>query len=68
MTRFARDHQITQIVIGSIQSTRWHIADGGPILRRVINEAGAAGIDVHIIAHRELPPDAALDSTAAKEC
>jgi two-component system, OmpR family, sensor histidine kinase KdpD len=63
---FAREHQITQIVIGSIQS-RWHIADGGPILRRVIHEAGAAGIDVHIIAHRELPPDAALDSTAAKE-
>lgn len=64
---FAREHQITQIVIGSIQSTRRHIADGGPILRRVIHEAGAAGIDVHIIAHRELPPDVAPESSAAKE-
>jgi two-component system, OmpR family, sensor histidine kinase KdpD len=64
---FAREHQITQIVIGSIQSTWWHIADGGPILRRVIHEAGASGIDVHIIAHRELPPDVPPDSSAAKE-
>jgi two-component system sensor histidine kinase KdpD len=64
---FAREHQITQIVIGSIQSTWWHIADGGPILRRVIHDAGASGIDVHIIAHRELPPDVAPDSSAAKK-
>ena len=64
---FAREHQITQIVIGSIQSTWWHIADGGPILRRVIHDAGASGIDVHIIAHRELPADSAPDSSAAKE-
>ena len=64
---FAREHQITQIVIGSIQSTWWHIADGGPILRRVIHDAGASGIDVHIIAHRELPADVAPDSSAAKE-
>jgi K+-sensing histidine kinase KdpD len=63
----AREHQITRIVIGSIQSTWWHIADGGPLLRRVIHEAGASGIDVHIIAHRELPPDVAPESSAAKE-
>src|SRR3984957_12478818 len=50
---FARQHQITQIVIGSIQRGWWHFADGGPILRRVIHEAGASGIDVHIIAHQE---------------
>jgi two-component system sensor histidine kinase KdpD len=67
LVSFAREHQITQIVIGSIQSTWWHIADGGPVLRRVIHEAGASGIDVHLIAHRELPPDVAPDSSAAKE-
>ena len=67
LVSFAREHQITQIVIGSIQNSWWHIADGGPILRRVIHEAGAFGIDVHIIAHRELPPDAAPESSAAKE-
>ncbi len=64
---FARQHQITQIVIGSIQRSGWHITDGGPILRRVIHEAGASGIDVHIIAHQEPPPAEASESSAAKE-
>ena len=53
---FARQHQITQIVIGSMQHSWWHIPGGGPIARRVIEEAGAFGIDVHFIAHREPPP------------
>ena len=64
---FAREHQITQIVIGSIQRSWWHIADGGPIVRRVIQEAGASGIDVHLIARREPPPAEAPESSAAKE-
>jgi K+-sensing histidine kinase KdpD len=64
---FAREHQITQIVIGSMQSSWWHIVGGGPVLRRVIHEAGAFGIDIHVIAHRELPPDAAPESSAVKE-
>ncbi len=67
LVSFAREHQITQIAIGSIQSSWWHIVGGGPVLRRVIHEAGAFGIDVHIIAHRELPPAAASESSAAKE-
>jgi two-component system sensor histidine kinase KdpD len=67
LVSFAREHQITQIMVGSIQNSWWHIVGGGPILRRVIHEAGAFGIDVHIIAHRELPPDAAPESSAAKE-
>ena len=50
LVSFAREHQITQIVIGSIQRSWWHIADAGPILRQVIHEAGASGIDVHLIA------------------
>ena len=52
---FARQHQITQIVIGSIQRSGWHITDNGPILRRVIHDAGASGVDVHIIARPEKP-------------
>jgi two-component system, OmpR family, sensor histidine kinase KdpD len=56
IVRFARQHQITQIVIGSIQHSWWHIPGGGPIVRRVIEEAGAFGIDVHLIARRESPP------------
>jgi two-component system, OmpR family, sensor histidine kinase KdpD len=64
---FARQHQITQIVIGSMQSSWWHITDGGPVLRSVIHEAGASGIDVLIIARREPPAAEALDPGAAKE-
>jgi two-component system sensor histidine kinase KdpD len=64
---FARQHQITQIVIGSIQRSGWHVTDGGAILRHVIHAAGAAGVDVHIIARPEKPPAEALDSSAAKE-
>jgi hypothetical protein len=43
-------------MIGSIQRNWWHIADGGPIVRRLIHEADAAGIDVHLIARRKQPP------------
>ncbi len=48
----ARQHQTTQIVIGSIQHSWWHIPGGRPIVRRVIEEADASGIDVHLIARR----------------
>jgi two-component system sensor histidine kinase KdpD len=64
---FARQHQITQIVIGSMQRGWWHITDGGPILRAVIREAGASGIDVLIVGRREAPPAEAPDSSAAEE-
>jgi two-component system sensor histidine kinase KdpD len=54
---FAQQHQITQIVIGSSKRSRWQeITGGGSIVRRVLREAGEAGIDVHVIARRELPP------------
>jgi two-component system sensor histidine kinase KdpD len=59
LVSFAREHQVTQIVVGSMQSGWWHIVGGGPVLRRVIHEAGAFGIDVLVTAHREPPPDAA---------
>ncbi len=63
---FARDHQITQIVVGSSSRTRWQeLKGGGSIVRKISRLAGDAGIDVHIIARRELtdvpelpePPD-----------
>ena len=67
LVSFAREYQITQIVIGSVQHSWWHIADGGPIVRRVIHEAGAFGIDIHLIARDEPPPAEALDVRAAKQ-
>jgi two-component system, OmpR family, sensor histidine kinase KdpD len=55
---FARRHQITQIVIGSSHRSRWQqLAGGGSHVVKVIREAGAVGIDVHVIARREPPPD-----------
>jgi two-component system, OmpR family, sensor histidine kinase KdpD len=63
ITAFARQHQITQIVIGSSRRSRWQqLTSGGPNVTRLIREAGAFGIDVHISA-RPAPPGA--DSPAA---
>lgn len=56
LAAFAAEHQITQIVIGSSQRSRWQEVIGGrSIVRRIIRQAGAVGIDVHVIARRELP-------------
>lgn len=51
---FAREHQITQIVIGSSRRSRWEELTGGSIVRKVLREAATVGIDVHVIARREL--------------
>ena len=65
---FARQHQITQIVIGSSQRNRWkQFTGGGSNVQRVIREAGAFGIDVHVIARREMPPAEAFDVIAASQ-
>jgi two-component system, OmpR family, sensor histidine kinase KdpD len=64
---FARQHEITQIMIGTVHRGGWHMAVGGPILRRVVEEAGAAGIDVLIITHRGPAPAEAVDLSAADE-
>jgi two-component system, OmpR family, sensor histidine kinase KdpD len=57
ITDFAKDNQITQIVLGSSRRSRWQeLTGGGPIVRRVIRRAGDLGIDVHVIARRQLPP------------
>jgi two-component system, OmpR family, sensor histidine kinase KdpD len=54
IARFAREHHITQIVIGSSQRSRWRqLASGGSNVVRVLKEAGTVGIDVHVIAKHE---------------
>jgi two-component system, OmpR family, sensor histidine kinase KdpD len=63
---FARQHEITQIVIGPVHRSWWRIAVGGPIVRQVIQEAGASGIDVLIISRRDLPSAQARDPGAAR--
>jgi two-component system, OmpR family, sensor histidine kinase KdpD len=57
ITDFAQENQVTQIVLGSSQRSRWQeLTGGGPIVRRIIRRAGDLGIDVHVIARRQLPP------------
>jgi two-component system sensor histidine kinase KdpD len=63
---FARESQATQIMLGSIQHSWWHVAEGGPIVRRIIHEASAMGIDVHLIARGELPPAEGFEPDAAR--
>jgi two-component system, OmpR family, sensor histidine kinase KdpD len=68
ITDFAKDNQITQIVLGSSQRSRWQeMMGGGPIVRRIIRRAGDLGIDVHVIARRELPPGFDHASELAEE-
>jgi two-component system, OmpR family, sensor histidine kinase KdpD len=58
IARFARQHQITQIVIGYAKPSRWQqLTGGGSDVTRIIREAGAVGIDVHVIARQDLPPE-----------
>ena len=54
IAKFARRNQITQIVIGSSQRSRWQqLLGGGSNVARVIREAGALDVDVHVIALRK---------------
>jgi two-component system, OmpR family, sensor histidine kinase KdpD len=56
IARFARQHQITQIVIGSSKRSRWQqLTGGGSNVTRVIREASALGVDVHVIARDDVP-------------
>jgi two-component system, OmpR family, sensor histidine kinase KdpD len=60
LIEFARDHQITQIVVGSSSRSRWQeLKGGGSIVRKISRLAGEAGIDVHIIARRDAKPEPA---------
>ena len=64
---FARENQITQIVVGSSSRSRWQeLKGGGSIVRKISRLAGEAGIDVHIIARRETRYDSA-DTTEIAE-
>lgn len=54
LIEFARGEQVTQIVVGSSQRSRWReLISGGSTVRRISRLAAGAGIDVHIIARRE---------------
>ena len=54
IVRYAREHQVTQIVLGSSRRSRWQEMTRGEIVRKLLREASDAGIDVHVIARREV--------------
>jgi two-component system, OmpR family, sensor histidine kinase KdpD len=56
LIEFARDEKITQIVLGASDRTGWQeLASGGSVVKRISRLAARAGIDVHIVAPREVP-------------
>jgi two-component system, OmpR family, sensor histidine kinase KdpD len=66
IAKFAQEHQITQIVIGSSQRNRWQqLTGGGSKVTRVLREAGPLGIDVHVIALRKASAAEPPEQTAA---
>jgi two-component system, OmpR family, sensor histidine kinase KdpD len=65
---FARDHQITQIVVGSSSRSRWQeLKSGGSVVRKISRLAADAGIDVHIIARRDATDEASESTESAEE-
>jgi two-component system sensor histidine kinase KdpD len=55
---FARQHQITQIVIGASQRSRWQeLKGGGSIVKRFAQLTASGEVDVHIIGRREAPSE-----------
>ncbi len=51
LVRFAKDHQITQIVLGASRRSRWEqITSRASVVQRVLRFARQAGVDVHVIA------------------
>jgi two-component system sensor histidine kinase KdpD len=53
VVQFARDHQITQIVLGSSRRSRLEELTKGSVVTRVLRFAAESGIDVHVIARRD---------------
>jgi len=50
---FARDHQVTQIVMGSSRRSRWEELTRGSVVQRVLRFAADCGVDVHVIGRRD---------------
>ena len=51
LVKFAKDNQITQIVLGASRRSRWERVMSRPsVVQRVLRFAGQSGVDVHVIA------------------
>jgi two-component system, OmpR family, sensor histidine kinase KdpD len=59
LVQFAKDNQITQIVLGASRRSRWEQMTSRPsVVQRVLRFARQAGVDVHVIARygKNAPP------------
>ncbi len=61
VVEFAREHQVTQIVVGASRRTRWEELTRGSVVRKILRFAAESGIDVHVIARREAGREAVED-------
>jgi two-component system, OmpR family, sensor histidine kinase KdpD len=51
LIEFARDEQVTQVVLGASDRSPWQeLVSGGSIVKRISRLAAQTGIDVHIVA------------------
>lgn len=51
LVQFAKDNQVTQIVLGASRRSRWEQLTSRPsVVQRVLRFARQAGVDVHVIA------------------
>jgi two-component system, OmpR family, sensor histidine kinase KdpD len=64
VVKVAADNQVTQIVVGATQRSRWDEFKRGSVVRKVLRAAAEQGIDVHVIARRELRDAGMSDNRA----
>ncbi|HUC05705.1 MAG TPA: universal stress protein [Acidimicrobiales bacterium] len=51
----AVSHQITQIVLGTSNRSRWQHLTRGSVIQNILRKAAEAGIDIHVIARDRVP-------------
>jgi len=64
LVKFAKENQITQIVLGASRRSRWERVMSRPsVVQRVLRFAGQSGVDVHVIArYGEIQMPAQIES------
>ena len=70
LVKFAKENQITQIVLGASRRSRWErVVSRASVVQRVLRFAGQSGVDVHVIARygdHHGPAGASADSLRTK--
>ena len=69
LVKFAKENQITQIVLGASRRSRWErVVSRASVVQRVLRFAGQSGVDVHVIArYGELAPAMSVAKARAEE-